>query len=295
MYLPYKLSQEFRDQTYIETGVRPDHQTGLNVPDQELNREFRAWFTANAAVLSSPIRLPSWALDEGDMPHATVDGVQGTKTRWPERPKMKRTDTMASVPVFDHLPTVTELTDAYMATQTAPPTALSASLAELVARFDTALAAAKIESTRMADERKAREAAEEASKAEAKTAERARRIEWSQTHGSDRLRRGLEAGHDCTRLYLVEFYRRAAPNFMLDVEGSAEWKERNCPSAEALDALDAAKTLGIGDASIVWLTSAPSDTKRSGEAEEFYESEFEPCEAITINTDGCKYWLVQAL
>jgi hypothetical protein len=81
---------------------------------------------------------------------------------------------------------------------------------------------------------------------------------------------------------------------VVDFDGKAEWKPRSCPSEKALDAVDAAIALGLGNAEIVWLTDPPQARKpRCDEPDYGYGYEFEPCEAVVLRGYLNKYDLVQ--
>lgn len=111
-------------------------------------------------------------------------------------------------------------------------------------------------------------------------------------HGSDRLRRAVERGHDCKRLYTVERAAHEAPGFVVDIENDADWKSRSCPSVGALNAADAAEKLGLGSVEIVWLTAEPND-KPAHERKWGYD--FDPCEALLIRRYLGEYDLIKIL
>ncbi len=131
------------------------------------------------------------------------------------------------------------------------------------------------------DERVKREAAE------AKDA-------FIEAHGSDHLKRAHAGGYDCTRKYVRERAAHEAPGFVVDIENDASWGDRSCPSLAALNAADAATALGLGTAQVVWLKSAPNDTKVERDPYD-YDEPFEQCEAIVISDYLGKYDLVKIL
>jgi hypothetical protein len=81
---------------------------------------------------------------------------------------------------------------------------------------------------------------------------------WIEVWGSDHLKRAcLDEGFNCQRLYVTERAAREAPGFQVDFHGNARWNERSCPTGDALDALDEARSLNLGEPRIVWLTFGP--------------------------------------
>ena len=102
----------------------------------------------------------------------------------------------------------------------------------------------------------------EAKKAKA-DAEDAARMVWAIGYGSDQLRRGLEAGYSCSRLYVVERAAVEFPDYVVDYNDTAAWKTRATPSIEALDERDAVLAahpdLDPEAVQIVWLTVSASD------------------------------------
>ena len=110
---------------------------------------------------------------------------------------------------------------------------------------------------------------------------------WIDAHGSRHLKRCRDAGYNCLRLYATERAAAEAPGWALDFDDNAQWKDRSCPSEKALDMLDAAKALGIGEAvMIVWLTvpARPLDEQ---------EYDFEEHEAVVIRRYLGRYDLIR--
>lgn len=139
--------------------------------------------------------------------------------------------------------------------------------------------AAEREAERM--ERAAREAAEQVAK-----------LAWAKEHGSDHLRRGLEAGHSCDRLYWIERAAVEYPGYTLDYERNAEHKDRTCPSIPALDARDEVLAAHPSvAATIVWLTDEPSDRK----LDDAYRYEFAECEAVRVDDPDYPRYLYKLL
>ena len=130
---------------------------------------------------------------------------------------------------------------------------------------------------------------------EIKTLEDAQRevdqVHWIAAHGSAHLKRCIAAGYNCKRLYVVERAAMEAPGFVVDFDNKAGWKDRSCPTPAALDAEDAARTLGLGEPLIVWLTEPPSD--RVPDPEDYGDEVFDPCEAVVLRSYLGRYDLVQ--
>lgn len=81
---------------------------------------------------------------------------------------------------------------------------------------------------------------------------------WIKAHGSNRLRRAWEAGHDCQRGYVAERAALEAPGWTVDFGDDLRTKDRTYPTAKALDLLDRAKPLAdkLGvKVGIEWLSS----------------------------------------
>lgn len=132
----------------------------------------------------------------------------------------------------------------------------------------------------------------------AKAAKLAEKLAWCAAHGSDQLRRGVEAGYNCQRLYVIERAKLEAPGFTVDFQNGAEWSARACPSLKALDMAAAADLLKLGESEVVWLTapavnSAPIDTDSIEDDTE--GDDFDPCEAIVLREYLGKYDLVKVV
>lgn len=133
--------------------------------------------------------------------------------------------------------------------------------------------------------------AEKEREADAKrAAKHAARLAWAEEHGSDRLKRGLRAGHDCARLYYKERAAVEYPGYVYDHDDSAAWNARACPSAAALDELDAVKAAhpGVTEIKIVWLTTPPA----SGDER---DEEWQECEAVVVDDSHYSQWLVKEI
>lgn len=119
------------------------------------------------------------------------------------------------------------------------------------------------------------------------------KAEWIEAHSSEHLKRAHGGGYDAQRLYVTERADKEAPGFIVDFDGAAEWKDRSCPSLEALDAEAEAEALRVGDGvKVVWLTN-PAVNEVGDEKAYYYV--FDECEAVVIRTYLGKYNLVQEL
>ena len=147
---------------------------------------------------------------------------------------------------------------------------------------DTRDAQEKIERDRRNAELRAHEAAEAAREEACKAAFTAEKLRWAAAHGSDRLKRGLARDHECTGIYIIERAALEAPGYTVDVKQRAAWKNRPCPSLEALDTADKLEKSGLGTSEIVWLTESPDED----------DYNFEECEAVVINDYLGKYTLI---
>ncbi len=135
---------------------------------------------------------------------------------------------------------------------------------------------------------KAANAAQAKKDAEYKESRRLERLAWAQQHGSDRLRKGLEHGHACTKLYETEFGRHLIGDggYVYDRDGRVETKDRSCPSIEALEEAEhIEKTKGLS-VSIVWLPEGTWELHK--------DETCEPdagCEAVRVDVrDTAGYW-----
>lgn len=89
--------------------------------------------------------------------------------------------------------------------------------------------------------------------------------EWTETHGSPRLKRAIERGYRATGIYVEERARQELPDFLFDGDRLAVFREALNPSAAALD-LETATIARLSDHAraassvrIVWLTDGPDD------------------------------------
>lgn len=90
--------------------------------------------------------------------------------------------------------------------------------------------------------------AKNSAEAEAQDARLAEKERWANEHGSEHLKRGIEAGHCCERLYITERAEIEFPEFIPDFDDIAIWGILSCPSLEALDILAL-----VPNTKIVWI------------------------------------------
>lgn len=150
--------------------------------------------------------------------------------------------------------------------------------AELVAAYERARDRYAEAERQAAEHREAQRQAAEAEKAR-RLAERAA---WAQAHGSPRLRKCVEAGYDCQRLYVLERAAAEHPGYVVDFDDSASWKDRAGPSEAALD--EAARVGG----QVVWLTGLPLD---DGAPDDYQDER----EAVVIRAYLGKYDLIKLM
>lgn len=118
---------------------------------------------------------------------------------------------------------------------------------------------------------------------------------WIKEHGSDHLKRAWNREHNCQRLYVIERAAKEAPEFVVDFDDEAKWKDRSTPTVAALDLADAMDKRDIGTTEIVWLTSRAQDRVPSDDEYErqCYEGDELPAEAVVVTGYLGKYDLVR--
>lgn len=97
-------------------------------------------------------------------------------------------------------------------------------------------------------------------------------IKWINENGSDYLKNMIVLNYKFKRAYVTERVEKELPDFEIDFEDNADWKERVSPSEEAINEILKLKEQGH-DATIVWLTSPINKD----------DYDFEQKEAIYIN------------
>jgi len=144
---------------------------------------------------------------------------------------------------------------------------------------------AKLEVIKLLLEREEQEAKDLAVRERRKAEKQA----WIAQHGSDRLRKAVELGYDCQRLYVTERVQSELPEFEIDFKDTADWCTRSCPSEEALNIVLECRNQGF-DAKVVWLTDPPS-SGHNDDGDDY----FEPCEAVVVEGYLDKYTLVRII
>ena len=103
---------------------------------------------------------------------------------------------------------------------------------------------------------------------------------WAAEHGSDRLKKGLDAGYSCKKLYFTERGQEdLGEDYVLDYDESINTKDRSCPSLEALEEESRINDLYPKSAKIVWCPN--------GLGEDEYE---DGCEAVEVMHLGKLYY-----
>ncbi len=109
----------------------------------------------------------------------------------------------------------------------------------------------------------------------------AHRAAWIMGHGSEFLRKAVDAGYNCQRRYVTERAALEHPGYVVDFDDAATWRSRSCPSESAL-------IVALADGgTVVWLTrpvTVPGDDY----------GEVEPLEAVVITAYLERYTLVRA-
>ena len=139
-------------------------------------------------------------------------------------------------------------------------------------------------------EREARDEAAELAKAARAEVDKAKaeadmeaRLTWAKENGSDRLRRSLEDGYPCDRLYWRERCAIEYPGCVLDYEKSADCNDRTAPTAKEFAALDEMQEAHPrAEIRVMWLTDEPRDRKLAEDEYSGYEP-FEQCAALLID------------
>jgi len=163
--------------------------------------------------------------------------------------------------------------------------------------YDAAVAAMEErKAAEVAANRAAAEARNQAEEAMRKLQEQSKAA-WVEAHGSDHLKRACARGHDCQRLYVTERAALELPEYTVDFEDNAQWKDRACPTTAALDEAERVERLDLRPADeievlIVWLTS-PARAERLEYDED--PGEFEECEAVVVRGYLGKYDLVRQM
>lgn len=283
MKLIYHLSSEARQRIFIESGRDPGQAQAIEVDPAELSKEQRALLVAHDPTLGERVLLtyPDWT---GFTTTSTTLALSAPAT-----------DASALIVAWLDARAIAQVrVDAAEAKKIEAEIALYRSWAdsrapgilntgmylrsprrqEWIEAHAAATQRAKQLSAEIAEQRRQSEAHQEAEK-ERRIAERAA---WTIEHGSPRLRKCVEGGYDCQRLYVFERAAIEHPGYVVDFDDKATWKDRSGPSEAALD--ESARVGG----EVVWLTNMPGD-----------DDYFEPCEAVVIRTFLGKYDLIKQM
>lgn len=103
---------------------------------------------------------------------------------------------------------------------------------------------------------------------------------WINKNGSEKLKKAYKLGYDCQRSYVLERSGIEFPEYIVDFNNTAHFKERVNPSLEALEEVEELLDKGY-DAEIVWLTDKPTNDVNDDD-EDYYDNYFNPREAIRI-------------
>jgi len=161
----------------------------------------------------------------------------------------------------------------------------------VLAEYNQLLPEFKAEAAERKERSRIMEAEAVAQREARKAALQAMKTDWIEQYGSAHLKRAcLAEGYNCQRLYVTERAAREAPGFVVDFNNNAGWKDRSCPSVEALDGLDEARKLTLGEPIIVWLTDAPNARVNT-----YDYDEFAACEAVVIRNYLDQYDLIKVL
>jgi len=92
--------------------------------------------------------------------------------------------------------------------------------------------------------------------------------------------------------YVTERAALEFPEYVVDFDDNATWKDRACPSMAALEEVERLIEAGHHNAKVVWLTEP---TYEITDEEYYAEGPFEPCEAVVVIDYLGKYDLVKEI
>lgn len=286
MRLRLHVSEEYRRTALLERGEEIATEVELDVPLSEISRKAREVLVA--APDSGPYRYLRIEGHTRELYQATI--VPATPADWEQLiADYRQAENVAEenwraqviAAARAHIAGETYHWPRYARTGYGGLTedgeaALPPDLAEAVRAYDEQQAEAKRLQREAEDRRRVdheqREAAE-------KAAAEQERSDWIAAHGSDHLRAASDAGYDCKRLYVTERAALEHPGYIVDFDDNAQWRDRSCPSEDALaEELRVTPALAEGESIlVVWLTDPPHDRR-----EECDDEEWEPCEAVVI-------------
>lgn len=283
MKLVYHLTKEARTRLFVETGRDPGQAQALEVDPTQLSKNDRAFLAECGFAFDAKVNLSyhdeasyyGSAIKQLELPAIATDPAELLAAYRDAR-------TAGAVRLFaaDEARIAKEIASFNNWQDSRLPAILNTGLyrdqprrQEWIAAHATAMARAKENEQREAESKRREAAAAEA----AQQARIEERRAWALAHGSPRLRKCVEAGYDCQRLYVFERAALEHPAYVVDFDDKATWKSRSGPSEAALD--EAARVGG----EIIWLTSLPD------------EDYVDPCEAVVIREYLGKYDLVKAM
>ena len=285
MRLRLHVSEEYRRTALLERGEELAPEVELDVPLSELSRQARQVLVA--APDSGPYRY--LRIEGHTQENYYASTVPASPAEWEQliadyrqAENAAEEDWRAEViaAARAHIAGETHRWPRYARTDYGGLTedgeaALPPDLAEAVRAYDEQEAEAKRlqreAEDRRSTEREQREAAENA-------AAEKERTDWIAAHGSDHLRAASDAGYDCKRLYVIERAALEHPGYILDFDDNAQWRDRSCPSEDALaEELRVTPALTEGESVlVVWLTDPPRDRREED------DEDWESCEAVVI-------------
>jgi len=289
--LIYHITDAARRRIFVETGRDPGQVQSLEADPAQLSVEDRQLLVAHDPSLSGQLylTLPAWRNGSAYNDYLALESVLDDAAQLLAVYRDARATAEAAYVEGREASLVEQIArySAYDLTWSSKPSLPndgpyreSPRLGELRAAYDALQDRIK-ERDR---ERAERKRADEAELAAAKAAREHERADWIAAHGSPRLRKCLEGGYNCQRLYVLERAALEHPGYTVDFDDKAAWKDRSGPSEAAMD--EARRVDGI----VVWLTAFPVD---DGNAEEYQESWEEATEAVVVRGYLGKYDLVR--
>lgn len=278
----YNLTEAARARILVETGQSYGHQGQAEFDLAEMSQEQRALVVGYAGLpdYREVLDLHIWTYTY----HLSTSGTEA--------------ETSSNTLALDGIPDL-PATLVHIQRMEREKAAAADHLPELLAK-QAEYKAQQAERERLLEEKwEQDQAAAEAAKAEAaakRQAEVETRLAWARAHGSDHLRRCLEIGHTCSRLYSTERAEIEFSGYFLDYDNKAAWKDRACPTVAALDereaVLAAHPDLDAEHLLIVWQTE-PGKNSTGSELDDY--DEFAECETVVVRGFLGKYDLLKAI
>lgn len=289
MRLIYHISEQARKRIFVESGRDPGQAQGLEVDPATLSTDDRRLLIEIDPTLGGNVQLtlPVWRNGGSYKDHLVLESLASDAVELLAGYRDARTSAMAAHAEAREQ-ALTEQIERYAAydlTWSKPSVLNEGPYRESLRLGDLRAAYAALQERIKAHEREQteQERADEARKEAERAQHEQERAAWVMQHGSAHLRKCLDGGYDCQRLYAVERAAIEHPGYTLDYNDTARWKDRSGPSEAALD--EAARVGGI----VVWLTAEPS----SAIGNEDWSEDLGPCEAVVIRGYLGKYDLVR--